>query len=90
MSKTFKFSDTVCMRMVQIFQEAMIFGIDGADLLRQVELLEREDGSLDLTPEYKSLVAKMHQQYLEDAERLKKEQDEHLMKDVKSPLILVD
>jgi len=35
----FKFADNVSMRMVQIFQEAIMTGVDGADLLRQVRLV---------------------------------------------------
>lgn len=73
MNKTFRFSDSVCMRLVQIFQEVMIFGIDGADLLRQVEMSESDDGTLQLTPEYKKIVAAMHESYIADAKRLQEQ-----------------
>lgn len=66
---SYKISDNVAMRMIQIFQEAVIFGIDGADLLRQVRLVEdpREEGKLMLDPEYVAAVDKMHEQYLAEA-----------------------
>jgi hypothetical protein len=61
MSK-FKFADSVSMRLVQIFQEAIMTGVDGADLLRQVEL--QPDASdphvLVLSPEYRQQVTEMH------------------------------
>jgi hypothetical protein len=66
---SYKISDSVAMRMIQIFQEAVIFGIDGADLLRQVRLVEdpKEEGTLTLDPEYITAVEKMHEQYLSEA-----------------------
>jgi hypothetical protein len=67
---SYKISDTVAMRMIQIFQEAVIFGVDGADLLRQVRLVEdkTEAGSLTLDPEYEASVKEMHSKYLAEAE----------------------
>lgn len=66
---SYKISDSVAMRMIQIFQEAVIFGLDGADLLRQVRLVEdpKEEGTLTLDPEYITAVEKMHEQYLSEA-----------------------
>lgn len=66
---SYKISDSVAMRMIQIFQEAVIFGIDGADLLRQVRLVEdpKEAGTLSLDPEYVILVAEMHEKSLVEA-----------------------
>jgi len=51
---SFRLADSVSMRLVQIFQEAMMTGVDGADLLRQVrlELDESDPTSLVLTREY--------------------------------------
>ena len=72
---SYKISDAVAMRMIQIFQEAVIFGVDGADLLRQVRLVPMEvDGSiLTLDPEYAASVEAMHTRYLADIESKKSE-----------------
>lgn len=81
---SYKISDSVAMRMIQIFQEAVIFGIDGADLLRQVRLVpdSQDEGTLTLDPEYVKAVEKMHEQYL--AEAAKKQAEAELIKDVLS------
>lgn len=73
---SYKISDTVAMRMIQIFQEALLLGVDGADLMRQVRLVvdENEVDTLTLDPTYKGQVADMHKKYLEDAERLQSQQ----------------
>jgi len=72
---SYKISDAVAMRMIQIFQEALLLGVDGADLMRQVRLtVDSEDaGVLTLDPEYEVQVANTHKKYLEDAEKLKSE-----------------
>ena len=74
---SFKISDSVAMRMIQIFQEAVIFGLDGADLLRQVRLVEdpNEEGTLNLDPEYVKAVAEMHEKSLAEVAKRKTEQD---------------
>jgi hypothetical protein len=79
---SYKISDSVAMRMIQIFQEAVIFGIDGADLLRQVRLVpdSQDEGTLTLDPEYVKVVETMHEQYL--AEAAKKQAEAELIKDV--------
>jgi hypothetical protein len=58
----YKLSDSVSMRLVQIFQEAIMTGCDGADLLRQVRLQvsDKECDTLVLTPEYVKLVKQTH------------------------------
>lgn len=70
---SYKISDAVAMRMIQIFQEALLLGVDGADLMRQVRLVV--DGSnpdtVTLDPQYEKQVAEMHEKYLNDVERLK-------------------
>jgi len=73
---SYKISDTVAMRMIQIFQEALLLGVDGADLMRQVRLVVDESNSdtLTLDPSYQGQVADMHKKYLEDAERLQSQQ----------------
>jgi hypothetical protein len=66
---SYKISDSVAMRMIQIFQEAVIFGIDGADLMRQVRLTQdpQDPESMTLDPEYAASVEKMHEKYLTEA-----------------------
>jgi hypothetical protein len=66
---SYKISDAVAMRMIQIFQEAVIFGIDGADLMRQVRLVQdpSDESTLTLDPEYAASVSAMHEKYLEEA-----------------------
>lgn len=67
-SKNYRLADSVSLRIVQIFQEAMLLGIDGADLLREIRLdLDEESGSLVLTDEYKAKVVEMHTKLLEQA-----------------------
>jgi hypothetical protein len=78
----FKLSDNVSRRVIQIFQEAMMLGLDGADLLRQVELKVDEvsvsqnpassddTATLVLTDDYKQLVKDMHEKYLAEAKVL--------------------
>lgn len=66
----YKISDEVAMRFVQIFQEALLMGVDGADLMRQVRLVDdsSEDGTLTLDPDYKKFVEESHQKYLKEIE----------------------
>lgn len=68
----FKLSDSVSMRLVQIFQEAIMTGVDGADLLRQVRLQvdENDTSTLVLTPEYAQQVKDMHEKLLKQAAEL--------------------
>jgi hypothetical protein len=84
MSK-FKFADSVSMRLVQIFQEAIMTGIDGADLLRQVELTPdlNDPNVLVLTEEYQNMVKRSFDALLERAKQLVVEQ----AAGAKSPLI---
>ena len=67
-NKSYKISDAVAMRMVQIFQEAVIFGIDGADLMRQVRLIpdHTEPDTMTLDPAYVVAVEEMHQKYMNE------------------------
>lgn len=66
----YKISDEVSMRFIQIFQEAVLLGVDGADLMRQVRLAvdSSEEDSLVLDPEYKKFVEESHQKYLKELE----------------------
>lgn len=70
---SYKISDSVALRFVQIFQEAVLLGVDGADLMRQVRLTvdETQSDTVTLCPEYEKQVVEMHKKYLEDAEKLK-------------------
>ena len=70
---SYKISDSVAMRFIQIFQEAVLMGIDGADLMRQVRLVvdEANPDTIMLCPQYENQVLEMHKKYLEDAEKLK-------------------
>lgn len=70
---SYKISDSVAMRMIQIFQEALLLGLDGADLMRQVRLVvdENQPDTVTLDPQYELQVAEMHKKYLADAELLK-------------------
>jgi len=58
----FKFADNVSWRLVQIFQEAILTGVDGGDLLRQVRVqVDPSDPNvLVLTDEYVKQVKEMH------------------------------
>ena len=70
---SYKISDSVAMRFIQIFQEAILLGIDGADLMRQVRLVTdaQDPGTMTLCPEYEKQVVEAHKKYLEEAEKLK-------------------
>jgi len=66
----YKISDEVSMRFIQIFQEALLLGVDGADLMRQVRLTldAAESDTLTLDPDYKKFVEESHQKYLKEIE----------------------
>lgn len=70
---SYKISDAVAMRMIQIFQEAVIFGLDGADLMRQVRLVQdpTDPELVTLDPQYAASVEEMHKKYLTEAETKK-------------------
>jgi hypothetical protein len=70
MKKTYKLNDGVWNRVVQIVQEAMLLGVDCADLLRQVEVEPNDDGQLSLTPEYEKMVKNHHEKLLDEADKL--------------------
>jgi low affinity Fe/Cu permease len=74
---SYKISDAVAMRMIQIFQEALLLGVDGADLMRQVRVVvdEANPDTVTLDPSYESQVAEMHKKYLDEAETLKSKKD---------------
>jgi len=69
---SYKISDAVAMRFIQIFQEAVLLGVDGADLMRQVRLTvdPTDSTTVTLDSQYEAQVADMHRKYLEEAEKL--------------------
>jgi hypothetical protein len=69
---SYKISDSVAMRFIQIFQEAVLLGLDGADLMRQVRLVvdEKDTDTVTLCPTYEKQVVEMHKKYLDDVEKL--------------------
>lgn len=64
-----KFADGVWHRVVQIVQEAMLTGVDCADLLRQVRVVpdETDSGTLILSIDYQKQVKEMHEKMLQQA-----------------------
>lgn len=72
---SYKLSDNVLARIVQIVQEGFLLGVDVVDLMRLIEVQVGPDGSsLELTEAYVKQIAQQHQQLLEDAELLKSAQ----------------
>jgi hypothetical protein len=72
---SYKLSDNVLARIVQIIQEGLLLGIDVVDLMRMIEVKVSADGSnLELTEDYVKQVAEHHKQLLEDAETIKSAQ----------------
>jgi hypothetical protein len=79
---SYKISDSIAMRMIQIFQEAVLLGVDGADLMRQVRLVvdESQPDTLTLDPQYEKQVAEMHEKYLKESEHLKEKTESRSQK----------
>lgn len=71
-----KLADSVWHRVVQIVQEAILEGVDCADLLRQVGVQpdESDPNVLVLTPEYEQQVRDMHQKLLSKVQGVPSEQ----------------
>ena len=67
-----KFADSVWHRVVQIVQEAMLSGVDCADLLRQVRVVAdpQDHTSLVLSADYQLQVKTMHEKMLAQAKDL--------------------
>ena len=64
-----KFADSVWHRVVQIVQEAMLTGVDCADLLRQVRVIPdaSDPHVLVLSADYQRQVRDMHDKMLQQA-----------------------
>lgn len=73
MNLEYLLADSVLFRLIQIFQEAMLLGIDGADLMRQIRLrISDEDCNvLELSPEYVKQIDEWHKKLVEEAEAMK-------------------
>lgn len=76
--KEYKVSDEVWHRVVQIVQEAILTGVDCADLLRMIRLTESDNEALVLTSEYKNHVNEAHKKLLEEAKALKAEKSDEI------------
>ncbi len=76
MSDEFKFADSVWHRVVQIVQEAMLTGVDCADLLRQVRVVpdSTDDHTLVLSIDYERQVREMHAKMLQQAREIQSAQ----------------
>ncbi len=70
--KEYTFADEIWHRVVQIVQEAMMTGVDCADIMRQVRVVENDEGVLALTKGYKKMVNENYEKMVKDAEELKK------------------
>lgn len=73
----FKFADSISWRLVQIFQECMLTGVDGGDLLRQVRVQvdPSDPTTLVLTDEYQTQVKESHQKLEKEALELQTARD---------------
>jgi len=71
-----KFADSVWHRVVQIVQEAMLTGVDCADLLRQIEIVNDENNAdvLVLSDAYRTQVKEMHEKMLSHAREIQSAQ----------------
>lgn len=79
-------SDTVWGRVVQIVQEAMLTGVDCADLLREIRLrhCDTRNDTLVMTDAYVEHVKKSHEKLLAQAEELKAKRQAKLIIDPKA------
>jgi hypothetical protein len=75
MDSDLRLHDEVLQRFVQIIQEAMLLGVDCADIMRQVRLARSLDDEcvLVLTEDYKRLTKEHHVKLLEEAEKISRE-----------------
>ena len=78
---SYRITDAVAMRMIQIFQEAVVFGVDGADLMRQVRLVPdpTDPEAMTLDPVYAAAVEESHKKYAAELEAKSQEQAKGLI-----------
>lgn len=71
-----RFADSVWHRVVQIVQEAMLTGVDCADLLRQVRVVPdaSDPHVLVLSADYQKQVKDMHDKMLQQAREMQAQQ----------------
>lgn len=76
MKDGYTFTDGVWHRVIQIVQEAMLSGVDCADLLRQIRVCgtSGDPTVLELTPDYQRQVREMHEKMLDHARELQAQQ----------------
>lgn len=67
-NKTFKFDDTVISTIAKTLQLALLTGTDIVDNLRTIEVEEKSDGTLGITPNYNSQFEHWIAQMLEELE----------------------
>ena len=70
---SYRLSDNVLRRVVQLLQEGLLTGTDVTDHMRMIRLEENTDVSeqLELTTEYKKLVDGQHESMLREVDDLK-------------------
>jgi len=70
---SYRLSDNVLRRVVQLMQEGLLTGTDVTDHMRMIRLEENADDSeqLELTVEYKKLVDLQHESMLREVDELK-------------------
>ena len=78
---SFKIGDSVWHRVVNAIQEAMLMGVDVADILRQISVVPdaSDPHVLVLSPEYQKQVKEMHAKMLEEAQTLQGKKADSLL-----------
>ena len=71
-NKTFTFDDTVVSTIAKTLQLALLTGTDVVDNLRQIEVVENENGTLSVTPNYNSQFEHWVAKLLEELEEQQK------------------
>lgn len=75
-NKTFTFDDTVVSTIAKTLQLALLTGTDVVDNLRQIEVVENENGTLSVTPNYNSQFEHWVAKLLEELEEQQTAQTE--------------
>lgn len=77
MSQEFKLADSALHRFIQIFQEAMMLGVDGADLMRQMKFVmdDNEPNTAVLSPGYVQMIQEHYTKLIKQAQELKSARD---------------
>ena len=74
---SYKLSDNVLRRIVQLMQEGLLTGTDVTDHMRMIRLEENVDdkNQLVLTDEYRKIVKGQHEVMLKEVEDLRSQED---------------